>query len=244
VARKSGRRILWLIVLLALAGFATWGLAVHTPPGPRSARAFDPDRLADLEVEMWQAYYARENAALLRALVVTLREQFRYPWSKATRAAVYLARAASTFGKAQADYERVLPDLERAYTISRDWTGAGFDPAAVARAELAWWVARRDPAQRDPENVGRLITDLYARFYEVPHARVAEAGLLRARAAALRDRGGVNPDWPEINRLLHASYRALYEGLKSGSGPQAPGSSPEGAAGNSSAKSNSDSDSI
>jgi hypothetical protein len=83
----------------------------------------------------------------------------------------------------------------------------------VARAELAWWVARRDPAQRDPANVGKLISVVYSRFYELPEDKVREAGLLRARAADLRDRGGVNPNWGEISRLLHESYRSLRAAL-------------------------------
>ena len=202
-----------LIAIAALLVVAVWALPLHAPAGPRSARVFDPDRLAELEVDMWRAYYDKRNAALFTDLVIALREQFRYPWSKATGAALHLAKAAATFGNAQGNYERVLPDLEQGYTIARDWTGAHFDPAAVARAELAWWVARRDPQGRDPDNVGRLIGVLYARFYEVPEARVTEAGRLRARAAALRDRGGYHPDWPEVSRLLHASYRSLHEGI-------------------------------
>jgi hypothetical protein len=202
--------VLGLAAGLIVAGGA---VAVHPPPGPRSARVFDPDRLADLEVEMWQAYYRRERVTLFRLLVVALREQFHYPWSKATLAAFHLARAAAAFGARTGDYEPVVPDLRRAYQIAREWTGAGFDPDQVARAELAWWVARRDPATSNPENVGRLIGVLYARFYQLPVERVNDAGVLRARAAALRDRGASGADWPEVRRLLRASYRALNGGL-------------------------------
>jgi hypothetical protein len=208
------KRLVTLAIVVGLAAVAIWGLGIQTPPGPRSARDFDADRLADLETAMWQSYYRQENAALFTDLVIALREQFRYPWAKAGRAAMHLAKAAATFGKASGDYERVLPDLEKAYAISRDWTGSSFDPDEVARAELAWWVARRDPAQRDPENVGRLIGVVYARFYEVPEARVHEAGVLRARAAYVRDRGGAATDWNEVSRLLHQSYRSLRAALQ------------------------------
>lgn len=211
--RVLSRRNAWLLGLVALVAMASWGLLLQTPAGPRSARAFDPDRLADLELDMWRAYYRKQNVALFQDLVTALREQFRYPWAKATRAAIALARAAATFSRSEGHYERVLPDLEQAYTIARDWMGAHYDPKEVARAELAWWVARRTPRERDPENVGRLIGELYSRFYEVPPQRVLEAGILRARAAALRDRGGTNPDWAEISRLLRASYRSLYAAL-------------------------------
>src|SRR5579871_3927371 len=135
--------------LVAAAIAAAFLLAfVFTPPrGPRSMRVFDPDRLADLEVGMWQAYYSKERARLFGLLVTMLREQRRYSWAAATREGFHLARAASTFGDLQGGYERVLPDLEAAYTMARDWTGARFDPRAVAQAELAWWVARRIPGQ-------------------------------------------------------------------------------------------------
>ena len=173
-------------------------------------RVFDADRLATLELDMWQAYYRKETLRLFRGLVITLHEQYRYSWAKATEAAFHLARAARTFSDLRSGYDVVLPDLERAYTIARDWTGSTFDPAAVARAELAWWVARRVPGQDSPEHVGGLIADEYALLYDVPRDRVVNASLLRARAGRLRDEGGAHADWPAVSRLLLDSYRELH----------------------------------
>jgi hypothetical protein len=110
------------------------------------------------------------------------------------------------------DYDTVLPDHERAFTMTKDWTGAGYP--AVARAELAWWVARSDPATDAVDNVGRLIADTYGTFYDVPISRVAAAGRLRAEAAALRDRGGRLADWRKVSELLRLSYRQLYEAVR------------------------------
>ncbi len=206
--RSRARR--WVLFLAALAILAlTYVGFVSVPAGPRSIRAFDADRLADLELDMWQAYYRKERLRLFRGLVVTLREQYRYRWSDAVRAGSHLARAASTFGDARSDYERVLPDLEAAYDIARRWTGARFDPAAVARAELAWWVARRVPGQNSPEQIGSLIADEYALLYETSRDRVANPALLRARAARLRDDGGEAADWVTIAQMLRQSYREL-----------------------------------
>jgi hypothetical protein len=92
---------------------------------------------------------------------------------------------------------------------------AGFDPAAVARAELAWWVARRIPGQNSVDQVGGLIADEYALLYEVPRERVLASALLRAEAAAMRDGTSANPDWPAIARLLNESYERLHEGVRS-----------------------------
>src|SRR5262245_51226064 len=184
-------------------------VAVAPPPGPRSIRRFEPARLADLELRMWQAYYAKERVQLFGLLVTLLREQYRYSWATATREAFHLARAAARFGDMKGEYDSVLPDLEAAYGTSKAWLGAPYDPAAVARAELAWWVARRIPGQNSAEQVGRLMAEEYALLYETSIERVAPAALLRATAAKLRDDQAAHPDWDRIGRLLDLSYREL-----------------------------------
>ena len=203
--------LLALVVIAGLVYYAGW---IAAPAGPRSLRVFDPDRMAVLEVDMWQAYYAKEKTRLFKDLVVSLHEQNRYPWAKALSAGFHLARAAATFGDLRADYEQVLPDLGQAYATAKDWTGAGFDPAAVARAELAWWVARRVPGQDSPDHVGGLIADEYALMFDVPRDRVLPAGVLRARAGKLRDDGGEHADWATVSSLLHESYRSLSAALR------------------------------
>ena len=127
-------------------------------------------------------------------------------WWQASRMSYHLAHAAATFGNARSDYEQVLPDLTAGYRIARDWTGATYDPAVVARAELAWWVARRVPGQDSPE----LIAELNALLYSVPKEKVLEASVLRARAGKLRDQGGADANWFDVERLLRDSYRALH----------------------------------
>ena len=196
------------IAVAILAAFAL-AFALTPPRGPRSMREFDASRVADLEVRMWQAYYGKERARLFGLLVTLLHEQYHYSWATATVEGLHLARAAATFGDLKEHYEVVLPDLETAYAKLRSWTRAGFDPHAVARAELAWWVARRIPGQNSPEQVGRLIAEEYALLYETSRERVADAALLRAEAAALRDANAATPDWNAIARLLQQSYREL-----------------------------------
>ena len=205
--------MVWLLIGVILGGLTYWGCFL-TPPGPRSLRVFDADRVADLEIDMWRAYYAKERVRLFRDLVTMLHEQNRYPWSTSVRAGFYLARAAARFADLRSDYESVLPDLERAYTIERDWMQASFDPAKVARAELAWWVARRVTGQNSPEQVGGLIADENAMLYSVARDRVLDASVLRARAGSVRDDGGAHADWAKVSSLLHQSYRALHAAVQ------------------------------
>ncbi len=202
-----------LTILLILTAVITL-FATRAPIGPRSMAVFDPARLADLEVDMWQAYYAHQNLRLFGGLVTLLREQYRYSWAKASVAGFHLARAARTFGDTRSDYERVLPDLENAYEILKHWTGSPFDPAAVARAELAWWVARRIHGQDSAENVGRLIAAENALLFQVPRERVLKASTLRAEAGKLRDDGGDRADWGKVSQLLHRSYQELHAAVQ------------------------------
>ena len=95
------------------------------------------------------------------------------------------ARAASTFANLRGEYEQVIPQLERGYGLVRDCVNGSFDSAAVARAEHAWWVARRVPGQESPENVGRLIADKNAMIFNLPAERLLAASVLRARAGRL-----------------------------------------------------------
>jgi hypothetical protein len=202
---------------IAIAGAVVLAFAIafaFTPPrGPRSMRQFNPDRLAALEVRMWQAYYAKERARLFALLVTMLHEQYRYSWATAAKEAFHLARAAATFGDLKGGYDVVLPDLEAAYSTAKSWLRAGFDPRAVARAELAWWIARRIPGQNSPEQIGGLIADEYALLYETRRETVVNAARLRAEAAALRDDQAAQPDWDTIGHLLRQSYRDLLAAL-------------------------------
>jgi hypothetical protein len=206
---RAGKPLLACVIVAAFA----LAFALTPPRGARSMREFNPSRLADLEVRMWQAYYAKERARLFGLLVTLLHEQYRYSWATATVEGFHLAHAAATFGDLRGGYDVVLPDLEAAYAEAKSWTHAEFDARAVANAELAWWVARRVPGQNSAEQIGGLIADEYALLYETSRARVAPAALLRAEAAALRDAQAGQPDWDRIGRLLLQSYSDLRSAL-------------------------------
>src|SRR5215470_9757065 len=73
-------------------------VAFQAPSGPRTLTRFEPDRLAQLETDMWRAYYAKQRLRLFTLLVTTLREQYGYSWARALQAGFHFARAAAQFG--------------------------------------------------------------------------------------------------------------------------------------------------
>jgi len=201
-----------LLILMLVVGALSY--AIFAPPaGPRTMSDFDPNRMADLETGMWQAYYGKENARLFVLLAATLREQYHYSWAVSFQEAFHLARAAARFSDLRSNYDSVLPDLEAAYTRAHDWVHGDFDPKAVARAELAWWVARRTPGQSSTEQVADLMATEYALLYSRPRQMMLEAAVMRADAAALRDAHADHPDWDTVKQLLQYSYRELYAAL-------------------------------
>ena len=183
--------------------------------------AFDPDEMARLETRMWKAYYRRQPARLFRLLVAACHAQARVSWPRALAASLLMTRAAAGFAGSTGDYERFAPDIARAYRLLG--LPDHVDIEAVARHELRWWVVRREIGLMAGSAAGEAIADLYASLYDVPRARVARAGRWRGMAAEVRDRGAaIDPDgprgagaayWPEVARLLRASYRDLQASL-------------------------------
>jgi hypothetical protein len=203
------------------------------PPAPRRSRparaqrrwgaGFDPDRLALLELRMWQAYYRHQPVRLFGLLVRTLREQANASLPRAALAAAWLTRAAVGFARANGDYERFAPDIARGYRALG--MPRHVDVEAVARHELDWWIVRREMGLAAGEAAGEEISRLYAAMYDLPIAEVAEAGRLRGLAAEVRDRGASDDPngpagqgdayWPVVARLLRESYRNLRAALES-----------------------------
>jgi len=200
--RGSMRWILWLLVLVA--AFFSYRVFFHP--------AFNPKRVAHAETEMWRAYYNHDQARLGYELALLFRNQYGLSLPTAVHIAKQYVQAAMKFQAAANNYDAiVLPDLTEAYRLLKQATRASYDPEAAARAELAWWVARRTPGQNSPEQVGKKIAELYAVLHGRSDPAFETSGLLRARAAALRDAGGQAPDWNQIEALLQQSYAALHQ---------------------------------
>ena len=207
---QSGNAVLKsLVVVVVVALLCTAGNWAFSA-GP----VLEPDEIAAAETRMWQAYYARDLQKLHSEMSALLRAQFRLSSADSERIAKSLVSAAMKFAISRANYEQVvLPDLEVAYLQLRALLNHSFDPREAARAELDWWIARRTPGRDNPQQVGKRIAKLYAVIYGAERPEFLEAGVLRAEAAQLRDRGGVNCDWTKVERLLRLSYRLLVDAV-------------------------------
>jgi len=190
-------------------------LATCLPAGADDPyREFDPSAIAKTETSLWRCYYNGSHFSMGMQLVTMLQGQFGLSQETAMLAGAELAQGTVIFyGTNDNYYKTVLPHLERAYTTVKKELKADWDPKEAARAELDWWVARRTPGKNSPENVGKEIAKLYAILYGETNEDIEKAGLLRAKAAALRDEGGKKADWKEVGKLLMESYATLLKGV-------------------------------
>jgi hypothetical protein len=211
--------------MLALLGAVIYVGFFAEPASGRDPGAFDPAAAAAHEAAVWQAARAREDFGVYFNTVSLLRDLHGYTWFRAARAAYPLSHATLTFVGQRSKYERLLPDLQEAAEDEKAWTGAAFDPAAVARAQLTAWIAPRTP-NLDAGDVAERIADELALRYELPEGLAMEAALARANALALSGDGGVDPDWPSITRTLTVSYASLSDAIRRTHARRAPRTAP------------------
>jgi len=195
-------------MLAALAALVYVGFFWVPPPSAAGAEA-EAGQVAAHEVAAWQAVRAKQDFAIYFSFVQMQRLQHHYTWFRALESAFYLSRATSTFQGLSTRYERVLPDLETLAGIEKSWRKASFDPTAVARAQLNWWVTRRMQNLNTTDQIAALIGEEFALRYPRAGGRSMDAAHLRAQAVKLLDDGGIDPDWRTITQLLTQSYRAL-----------------------------------
>jgi hypothetical protein len=200
------------VILLAVVVSVLYLLFFAVPYGNRDAGEFNPATLAAREIDTWRAVKAKEEFSTYLNMAFQLREQNGYSWFRAAQASYYLARATMAFPRMQNRYERVLPDLESAASIEKHWRNASFDPVAVARAQLTWWVTARMPNANSVDQLTPLIAADYGQRYGIGEGRASDAARRRAQVTHLLD-AGPDPDWPAVTSVLTESYAALQRAL-------------------------------
>ena len=205
----------YIIIILVLIGaiVLVWKLT------NRIQAPFNSAEIAAAETRMWQAYYGGNPITLNKELVNLLKKQFGFRSEDAQNISISLGVATWNFLHSTGSYEdEVLPNLVNAYTQIKDVVRGNWNPEEAAKAELEWWVDRRTPGKNNPKNVGKSIAKLYSILYGKTNPYIEKAGLLRAEAAALRDRLGLNRknsnEWEQVEALLEESYASLIEGIK------------------------------
>lgn len=185
---------------------------------PRNAdlRAFNPQRMAQREAEMWRDYYDKHYVQLFWDVYASSRREFRFSPLDSARIALAASHAAKLFQPTTSREEAsvALPPLEVYYGLLRKAAPTDYDPGRVAQLELDWWQARRENVP--PQDYGKTIAEASSLIYGAENPAVAESGVLRAEAMAYRDaRSGkmTDGDWRALSTQLAAAYGKLKEGI-------------------------------
>ncbi len=183
-------------------------------------RHFDPVRVAHYETQCWVVYYQKDWPALLRNLLGLIQSAFGLTLPQAARAAVFATQAQAAFAPfPDNDVQKAIDHQRKFYELLlrvHAKYGESFDPAAVAKLDVEWWVIhRRLFGQAENAPLIAAVAELYAATYHVPAASVMEAAQLRAEAMLYSDRwvqesrDPRHPLVPQIEATLSRSYQML-----------------------------------
>lgn len=186
----------------------------------------NPKLLAQTETQAWQAYYKKNNNALIENIRKMFELQYGIEADQANAITLDYAKAAAIFGNLPIDSpqsvyaEKVLPLLIQSYkTLNQHHPLNNYQEAA--KYDLDWWIKRRNPKTSDPSIVGNSMAKMYVAVYGNSNSMSIErAAYLRALAGQYRDLShsewdGVNQqDWIVIHDNLLQAYKILDQATK------------------------------
>ena len=176
-----------------------------------SINNFDPIKVANIELRMWQTYYRGNFLKLTWLLYVLIKTQFGTGIIKSMLAAYHSSRAAIIYRKKTSSDSRVKLELKKLYTILKNSSRTSFDPNLVAGLELEWWDVHRN--RHTSKDLERALSDEMSELYGVDKESLE--GYAESRAIAMRIRkqsminGDLQPDWQAIERYLIVSFKQL-----------------------------------
>lgn len=188
----------------------------------------DPQMLARLEVETWQAYYSKDRFGMIKLMDKTLKEQFHLESNEASEGVIpTLALAAYRFSHLphqttdEEYHQQIYPLLVRSYEGLKSLSKAQWDPKKAAQYELEWWMMRRHVKTFNPEIVGQKMAQLYQELYgKKDKNHFYRAAYLRASAARYHDLCRMkweeiySSDWKVMEAILLQSYTELLLGIE------------------------------
>lgn len=183
-------------------------------------RQFDPERVGQLDADMWQAYYNHQFFKLFRLMLLLLKNQLGLSWPQTIRVAYYASWAAADYRihkHSGTNNRRILKNLTKFYRVISDHNVAPFHYKKAAELELAWWEVHRRSHTNNPA-LEQSLAEGSAAIYGVDSARLKDHAHYRAEAMILPRHEGDSvanqTDWPKITELTIKSWRALHEAVQ------------------------------
>ncbi|MDX2082327.1 MAG: hypothetical protein SFU53_16200 [Terrimicrobiaceae bacterium] len=195
------QRIL-IVLVVAIAAYCLW-------PRSTSLEQFPSDRMAELQVTVWQKTAQKDRLGMIFPLYEMYERGYRIPPITALNMARTMSHARNLFVRAAdaADQDKALDPLRTTFTNLKNATGAAFDANAAARLELHSWQLVADHAKR--AQLTTAISEQLGLFYGRPAAEMLPAAKHFARAMKEAGDGRWEPSlaasreaWAELGRIV------------------------------------------
>lgn len=182
-----------------------------------SLKRFEPEKVAAIEVAMWQNYYNHAFVKLLFDLRKLMGTQFGLRGFKLFQAAYFSTTAALVFRKT-AHQVNTVKQLIKFFSVIRESSLEQFNVNEVARLEFDWWKKHRSIDYMKEKTLEGTLADAMAALYLIESVKLEHYARYRAEAMRLRDeaahRSNKEPDWDKIGELLGLSYQALKKAVQ------------------------------
>ncbi|MCE9548862.1 hypothetical protein K8Q98_00455 [Candidatus Nomurabacteria bacterium] len=180
----------------------------------KDLRKFNPEKIAELDLNMWQAYYSHNFFKLFLLLLRLNHEFFGLDYFHTLQAAYYSASAAINFrrNKEKENSEIIIEKLTKSFKIISDNNIEKFDYGKAAELEFGWWMIHRYPKAYQT-SLKEGLAQAMAKTYNTDSLKLKEYADYRAQAMILRDKAkitGKETDWDEIAYLLRKSFNSLH----------------------------------
>jgi hypothetical protein len=180
----------------------------------KDLKKINPDKVAELDSDMWQAYY---NHNFLKLFILLLRlnhESFGLDYFHTLQASYHSASAAINFrlNKGKENPKIIIKKLKKFFKIISDNNINKFDYEKAAELEFGWWMIDRYPKLHQTSREEGLARAMAA-IYGVDYLKLAEYANYRAQAMVLQDEAeatGQEANWEKIKLLLKQSFNSLY----------------------------------
>lgn len=184
----------------------------------KDLRKFDPNKVAELDLEMWQAYYDHNFFKLFILLLRLMHKFFGLDYFSAFRAAFYSASAVIDFriNKGRENSERIRRKLTKFFKIISSNNKKKFNYEKAAELELKWWLVDRYPERYEISREEGLANAM-AIVYNINPEKLLEYAIYRAQAMLLQDKAEKekgSTDWGQIGILLKKSFNSLYKSIQ------------------------------
>jgi hypothetical protein len=191
---------------------------------PSSKSTFDPDRLAQLEVAGFRAYYDRKWLRCFWLITQLAHEQFHLSMPRALQAAYYITRASIAWAPVDHDTRKVRLYIRKFYRLAaKHGKTFNFDPDIVARAEYVYWDEHRKLSGRPQDEKAPLVqslTDLHSAIFQISPQAASPSAIDRARCTDTVDEitghrsTDIEGDWQRAEEYLRDAYRSISEELR------------------------------